>query len=197
MTPAAHDALVDHVNRLLMENDDGIKAKMDAIQKAKAWDERIADIVPTRMSMDKMRELIFQFFTNFHNTEFYFKFPNKWRGIIRRCPSLGTFMGYVEIPVTHPWAIADYFSINVEVHGGLTYSAPVTGNRIPLLPIFGKKRVAWRIGFDCNHYCDLIVPLLTTGEGQEGRTYKGPDFVLKHVIMLWLQARDAEHAKSS
>jgi hypothetical protein len=61
--------------------------------------------------------------------------------------------GYIGIPPEHPWFVKDYDSIEVNVHGGLTYSA----NRAPN----EKPDGFWWIGFDTCHggdnkfNCDL------------------------------------------
>lgn len=39
-----------------------------------------------------------------------------------RAPLWGAVNGYVRVPEGHPWHGLDYDDIDVEVHGGLTYS---------------------------------------------------------------------------
>jgi hypothetical protein len=48
--------------------------------------------------------------------------------------------GYVDLPKTHPMYGVQYDDINVDVHGGLTYSEEVNG--------------MWRVGFDTAHAGD-------------------------------------------
>jgi len=40
-----------------------------------------------------------------------------------RAPIYDAVNGYVRVPEGHPWAGLDYVDIDVQVHGGLTYSA--------------------------------------------------------------------------
>lgn len=51
---------------------------------------------------------------------------------------MGYRCGYVKIPVGHPWFGKDYNSLDVDVHGGLTY---------------GPDEEGW-VGFDCAHLYD-------------------------------------------
>lgn len=54
-------------------------------------------------------------------------------------PLYGAVNGYVKIPAGHHWHGLDYYDIDVEVHGGLTYGGGPSG---------------W-IGFDCLHCGDF------------------------------------------
>lgn len=78
--------------------------------------------------------------------------------------SLGHRCGYVGVPLGHPIYGKHYDDIDVNVHGGLTYSA---GDNKLLYPS-GDKGLWW-IGFDCAHYgdgkdFDLIRELSTEDE---------------------------------
>ena len=54
---------------------------------------------------------------------------------------MGVRCGYVAVPPGHPWHGRDTADLEaVEVHGGITYSAPAGG--------------AWWVGFDCGHARD-------------------------------------------
>lgn len=52
--------------------------------------------------------------------------------------------GYIGLPKEHPWFGKEYDELDVDVHGGLTFSdyRPETGRDI------------WWIGFDTAHYMD-------------------------------------------
>ena len=54
--------------------------------------------------------------------------------------------GYIGVPPEHPWFNRSYNDIDVDVHGGLTYS----DDHAPGLEPDGY----WWIGFDTNHYQD-------------------------------------------
>lgn len=55
--------------------------------------------------------------------------------------------GYVGIPESHKLYGKNYTDINVECHGGLTYSKDY-------LVGYGRNTGMWWIGFDCAHYMD-------------------------------------------
>lgn len=52
----------------------------------------------------------------------------------------GHLCGYIDIPKCHPFYQKHYDEIEIDVHGGLTFSDVIDG--------------FWTIGFDCAHYCD-------------------------------------------
>lgn len=54
---------------------------------------------------------------------------------------VGALCGYVKLPKEHPRYEKDYDGINVDVHGGLTYSE--------------LENDKWVIGFDCAHSGDI------------------------------------------
>lgn len=54
--------------------------------------------------------------------------------------------GYVGVPEGHPWYGKDYDHIEVDIHGGLTYS----NDCLPLC----KPDGLWWVGFDTVHYGD-------------------------------------------
>lgn len=62
----------------------------------------------------------------------------------------GVWCGYVAVPPGHPLHGTVYQDIDVQVHGGLTYSQ--TGARpIGHVPAPGDPDAVWWIGFDCGH----------------------------------------------
>jgi hypothetical protein len=58
----------------------------------------------------------------------------------------GYACGYVGVPEGHPWYKKDYDDIDVDVHGGLTWSDDHVGNDAP--------DGLWWVGFDTAHYND-------------------------------------------
>lgn len=70
---------------------------------------------------------------------------------------LGALCGYAGVYPSHPWYEKDYNNIDINVHGGLTYSAPCAedGGKICHVPKEDEQPVWW-FGFDCAHggdYC--------------------------------------------
>ena len=57
---------------------------------------------------------------------------------------LGCKCGYIIIDKRHPWYGKHYTDLNLDIHGGITYSKPENNN--------------WRLGFDCGHCFDLPDP---------------------------------------
>jgi hypothetical protein len=56
--------------------------------------------------------------------------------------------GYVEIPRSHPCFEKEHSDVDVNVHGGLTFSA--YSNVLP----YASPEGFWVLGFDCIHYGD-------------------------------------------
>lgn len=67
--------------------------------------------------------------------------------------------GYVVIPKNHPLHGVYYDDIDIDIHGGLTFSEEVTDK---LVKAFETSDLTtddvgkWIIGFDCAHYGDTI-----------------------------------------
>lgn len=68
---------------------------------------------------------------------------------------LGNWCGYVAVCEGHPAFKQDYNNVPVDVHGGLTYSAPCQGH-ICHVPKPGEPDDVWWLGFDCGHAWDYI-----------------------------------------
>lgn len=68
----------------------------------------------------------------------------------------GAWCGYVGVQPGHPWHGKDYQSIemDVQVHGGLTYSNKCAGD-ICHVPEPGRPDDVHWFGFDCNHLWDV------------------------------------------
>lgn len=102
----------------------------------------------------------------------------------------GSWNGYIVVPSTHPWfgkRISDLREI--QVHGGLTYSAAdlhyvsSTATDIP-------ADRGWWLGFDCAHYTDLV-PLFVAKNGLRFGTYKDLEFVKHQCQLLAIQCLTA------
>ena len=119
---------------------------------------------------------------------------------------MGNWCGYVAVPPGHPIFEKEYDSIDVDVHGGLTYSAHCQGP-ICHVPKPGQPDNVWWFGFDCAHYMDLVPsfePLLTTlGHPHpnfmtDRSTYRDVPYVKKEVERLAEQLlRPPQEARES
>src|SRR4051812_17731696 len=74
--------------------------------------------------------------------------------------AMGALCGYVGVPKGHPAYGKEYGSVDVDVHGGLTFSDKCSesssecGGICHVAPE-GEDDVWW-LGFDCAHYMDLV-----------------------------------------
>lgn len=96
---------------------------------------------------------------------------------------MGAWCGYVGLPPSHPLYEREYGDIyknvaNLDVHGGLTYSAacqpnhdPVTGRGICHVPEPGEPDNLWWLGFDCAHAGDLSPDMVKHQEIIRGITF--------------------------
>lgn len=88
-----------------------------------------------------------------------------------RCVIIGSYMGhrcgYIAIPKNHKLYEKHYDDIDIDVHGGLTYSEYSRGG----YPVETKEQVWW-IGFDCAHYCDAKDLDLIKSFGEENKEIK-------------------------
>jgi hypothetical protein len=71
----------------------------------------------------------------------------------------GALCGYVGVGPGHPLHGSDYCEVDVDVHGGLTYSAGCDEGRqdrgICHVPAPGRPADVWWLGFDCAHFRDV------------------------------------------
>ena len=95
---------------------------------------------------------------------------------------LGHLCGYIGVPQEHPFYGVNYDDIDIEAHGGLTYSDEGSG--------LGKKveqfevnEQLWFLGFDCAHFNDHI-PTLEDSFGSEYRTI---EYVKKELARIATQ----------
>lgn len=107
--------------------------------------------------------------------------------IIHRVPSHGALCGYAGLKPGHKYHGKDYDSIEVEVHGGLTYSDKCQGE-ICHKAKSGEPEDIWWIGFDCMHSGDYLPgfakyrKLMTWGD--EPLVYRDIPFVRKQIEQL-------------
>lgn len=81
--------------------------------------------------------------------------PHGFPCVMRR-GSMGAWCGYVGVPPGHPWHGKDWGSIDVEVHGGLTYAEKCNEwIGVCHVPAPGESDNFWWVGFDCAHWMDL------------------------------------------
>lgn len=66
----------------------------------------------------------------------------------------GVWCGYVAVPPSHPLHGTDYNTVDVDVHGGLTYASTCAAN-ICHVPASGEPADVWWMGFDCYHSGDF------------------------------------------
>ena len=77
----------------------------------------------------------------------------------------GAWCGYVGVPETHPLFAKEYDHADVNVHGGLTYSAFCQDTAdesvgVCHVPLPGRPHKVWWLGFDCAHHMDLSPGML-------------------------------------
>ena len=99
--------------------------------------------------------------------------------------NLGAWCGYVEVQKGHPWHGKTSDDLNVQVHGGVTYTDTDVEKGRP-------DRGRWVIGFDCGHGFDLI-PAFQHLSGRVGgpATYRDIDYVVAQCEALAQQALQA------
>jgi|SRR5205809_80872 len=111
--------------------------------------------------------------------------------MIVRNIELGNLCGYVGVPLNSKLANIDYNDLDIDIHGGLTYSNKCQG----LICHDSTKEVYW-FGFDCAHYNDLIPKFLeyTTHNKSyfslfNNSTYRDFNYVKTQVIYLAQQLK--------
>jgi len=87
--------------------------------------------------------------------------------------------GYVSVSSSHPNYEIGYNDVVADVHGGLTY-----GGRLLQYEAFINDDLWW-FGFDCAHYNDIVLSMLTFGEEVgEGRVFRSAEFVIAECEKL-------------
>lgn len=70
---------------------------------------------------------------------------------------LGALCGYVGVMAGHPAYQKHYDHVDVDVHGGLTFSDTCSGDEHGICHVVeaGEDDAVWWLGFDCAHYQDI------------------------------------------
>ena len=92
------------------------------------------------------------------------QFPDPDTGLpclMVRNPRSGNWCGYVGVAEGHPAYAKKYCDVDVEVHGGLTFSAPCRPGSSESRDIChvlapGEPDHVWWLGFDCAHWDDYM-----------------------------------------
>lgn len=116
---------------------------------------------------------------------------------------LGGLCGYVAVNSDHPLYGLDYDSVDVDVHGGLTYAdkcqeTSSEAEGICHVPEPGQPEDVWWFGFDCVHGGDVAPYMLKFDlprYASETETYKDVAYVAGEVWRLAKQLRDLGEAK--
>jgi len=84
--------------------------------------------------------------------------------LIVRHPRLGQLCGYVGITQGHRYFETPYDDVDVDCHGGLTFSGFCQEfdkeHGVCHVPALGEPDHVWWLGFDCAHAYDLLPGLL-------------------------------------
>lgn len=115
--------------------------------------------------------------------------------LIHRGP-MGNLCGYVGVPPGHPAHGKSYDGIDVDVHGGLTYSefcqeGDDEAAGVCHIPLPGRPVKVWWLGFDCGHAFD-VMPAMDARQRVAGlpplrfgnETYKSVAFVRAEIRRL-------------
>lgn len=97
-------------------------------------------------------------------------------GLVVRSERLGALCGYVGLPPGHPLHGKNHNDIEVDCHGGLTYSGECSG-AICHVPQPGEPEDVWWLGFDHGHAGDYTPALEATFAkycGKELQPYSPP-----------------------
>jgi hypothetical protein len=106
---------------------------------------------------------------------------------------LGSLCGYAGIYPLHPFHKKDYDAVDLDVHGGLTFSGACShsddeAQGICHVPEPGTSDDVWWFGFDCAHCGDKSPGMLRRGwAGFDGDVYRDVDYVAGEVTSLAAQ----------
>jgi hypothetical protein len=118
----------------------------------------------------------------------------------------GAWCGYVGVPEGHRAYGSDYDNVDVDVHGGLTYSAACQEGSPPEfglchVPQEGRPTHLWWLGFDTAHFMDYMPGMAARlkelhalrpdfpalREVEFGERYRDLDYVVSEVTQLAAQ----------
>ena len=108
--------------------------------------------------------------------------------------NLGALCGYVGVPSQHPYYGISGEDLELDVHGGITFTRKCNESADPSVGIChlvepGEDDNVWWIGFDCCHCNDLTPSILSVREKLPritflDETYKNIEFVEAEVTRL-------------
>ncbi len=109
---------------------------------------------------------------------------------------MGALCGYAGVYPDHPWYEKGYLEVDMNVHGGLTFSAPCAedGGKICHVPKKDEQPVWW-FGFDCAHGFDFC-PSSNNSLGLEmdNEVYRNIDYVRNHIKSMADQILEQKNA---
>lgn len=113
--------------------------------------------------------------------------------LVVRVPHHGALCGYVGVPESHPLFGKDEYGIDVDVHGGLTFSGRCGSQEDEGKGICHPKEGAanetvWWLGFDCIHFRDLNPARRNYGEEE----YRDFPYVQREVTNLARQLNEQQ-----
>jgi hypothetical protein len=107
----------------------------------------------------------------------------------KRHSTMGNLNGYVGVNINNPLFGVDYNKMDVEVHGGLTFSS--LGGHVSVF-----KKNYWYFGFDTAHYMDLVPSMVAMNKAFEGLfemeshdTYRDLNYVTNELNVLLEQIK--------
>lgn len=110
--------------------------------------------------------------------------------------SMGALCGYVGVPNNHKFYGIDYDELDLEVHGGLTYSDTCdVGGKICHSHEKGDviaNEDVWWLGFDCSHYMDYSPYYSYNDHRDDVKSYKDIAYVENECKKLAIQIKEAE-----
>jgi hypothetical protein len=103
-----------------------------------------------------------------------------------RDPTLGYWCGYVGLSASHPYFAKHYDALDIDVHGGLSFSEfDVHEQGKSVAP--GEPDRVWWLGFDCCHYLDLAPGMVAT---LRSNLYRDLSYVKKECAQIARQLKD-------
>lgn len=126
--------------------------------------------------------------------------------IVRNLNVTGALCGYVGVDKDHPYFESNYSNVDVEAHGGLTYSNKCQPNPDGVCHKVekGEDDNIWWFGFDCAHALDLAPAMefrsrefnaqwkKTHPNWDNPSTYKNIEYVKQEVTSLAKQLHEAK-----
>jgi hypothetical protein len=111
--------------------------------------------------------------------------------IIRR-PGAGNLNGYVNIPEGHCYYNRNYGDLDLNVHGGGTFSEPTLGGSHTAFSVYIPEITeCWWVGFDAAHFDDYVPGASSHYKG----TYRDVTFMLAEIEQLIVQLIDLDRGK--